>query len=213
MAEPEVQAPVQTEEVSEPVEETAKEKKPRGVHPNSLAALANAREAALAKRRAMGKVTKIEKELVKECAALTKEYSVKRLEATRKKRVGQLLAEAPPASDPEDDSAEGTGAPKGDDSAAPAPTPAPTPEPEPEQEPQKKRRPHRKTKPVSDSDTDGEEYTDWRNYYKAKYRAKSESQKTPDYAAVARDRLRTEAADHLRRKAWSEMFHGEPYPG
>lgn len=63
-----------------------------------------------------------------------------------------------------------------------------------------------------EEEEDCPEAVDWKNYYKQKYKAKLSAQKEPDYAVLAREKLRQEAAAHARRMAWESTFPGVAVP-
>lgn len=71
--------------------------------------------------------------------------------------------------------------------------------------------PQTKSPPSSDDDT-CPEAVDWKNYYKEKYKAKLSSQKEPEYAILARDKLRQQATAHAKRLAWESMFPNVALP-
>ena len=71
----------------------------------------------------------------------------------------------------------------------------------------KKKKP---TDPPSDSE-DCPEAIDWKTYYKSKYKAKMDAQREPEYATLARDKLRQQANAHAKQLAWQSIFPGVPY--
>ena len=56
------------------------------------------------------------------------------------------------------------------------------------------------------------EAIDWKNYYKAKYKTKLSMQREPEYASIARDKLRRKVHAEARRTAWADVFPGVANP-
>ena len=74
--------------------------------------------------------------------------------------------------------------------------------------------PVRQSKRVPKAESDSEdcqEAIDWKTYYKSKYKAKMDAQREPEYATLARDKLRQQANAHAKQLAWQSIFPGVPY--
>ena len=84
-------------------------------------------------------------------------------------------------------------------------------EPEPKRATESRKAKVRDDGPPSDSE-DCPEAVDWKTFYKSKYKAKLAAQKEPEYAALARDKLRQQATARAQQLAWQSMFPGVQFP-
>ena len=159
------------------------------MNPKSLEALAKAREAAAKKRQEMGMLTVAQKKEQKRLAD----------EAEAEKRLEELRRLV---SDPEKPGA-ATGAATGGRKRACEAEGFAAPQ---AQEPELQRAEQKEPQETSP------EALDWKNYYKQKYKAKLSMQREPEYATIARDRLREKVHAQARKTAWADVFPGIQNP-
>ena len=169
-----------------PTPQEGLEKPKRVMHPNSLEALRIGREKAFAKRAALNLGEK--KALAKDIKTIEKAETIKK----KVEEIKQLRCKV------EDALASSRGAPEGiKQDAKPAGVKSVAKPP---------------TKEIASDSEDCPEAVDWKTFYKSKYKAKMAAQKEPEYAMLARDKLRQQATAHAKMRAWESMFPGVSFP-